>query len=287
MNHRPEDESHSDSSLPRHGVWLLYVLLSIFVLTLLAGLGAIAISAYSTFFAPAIVSEPTPMPTSTSVPPTAVTTTTMALRVPWLINLSERQAQLLLEDRGLIYEREGTDFSDAIGAGMIMRQHPSSGKDIDPGETVFVVISKGSAMVEVPEVMGEFRDRAVQLLSQAGLNASEMGRYTGDVPKGKVFAQSPGAGTTVAQGSTITLTVSLGVGLIKVPDVVGLDLSTAKATLRNSGLTPSPWDNWQGHDDLPDVLLRRVCVGCVLSTNPPGGAMVSLRTEVKLAVRKD
>jgi serine/threonine-protein kinase len=58
------------------------------------------------------------------------------------------------------------------------------------------------------------------------------------LPKGEVIATSPAAGSKVAGGSTVALTVSLGPVMISVPNVTGQALSAAEAALKEAGLTP-------------------------------------------------
>jgi serine/threonine-protein kinase len=58
------------------------------------------------------------------------------------------------------------------------------------------------------------------------------------VDKGEVMAVSPSpADGPAAYGSEVTITVSAGVPLVTVPDVVGLGEAEAKAALQAAGLT--------------------------------------------------
>jgi serine/threonine-protein kinase len=58
------------------------------------------------------------------------------------------------------------------------------------------------------------------------------------VPKGQVSNENPGGGSKVGKGSTITLTVSSGKPQAVVPNVVGLDATSAVAALAQLGLNP-------------------------------------------------
>jgi serine/threonine-protein kinase len=54
-------------------------------------------------------------------------------------------------------------------------------------------------------------------------------------PKGTVFAETPGAGTSVARGAVVELSVS-AISLTKVPNVVGLKTAAAVSRLKTAGL---------------------------------------------------
>jgi serine/threonine-protein kinase len=58
------------------------------------------------------------------------------------------------------------------------------------------------------------------------------------VAKGQVSGENPGGGSKVGKGSTILLTVSAGKPQVLVPNVVGLDATSAVATLAQLGLNP-------------------------------------------------
>ena len=56
-----------------------------------------------------------------------------------------------------------------------------------------------------------------------------------DKPKGEVLRQSPEGGSSVPEGSTVTLTVSKGRKLVEVPDVTDRSSGSARATLQAAG----------------------------------------------------
>ena len=113
-------------------------------------------------------------------------------------------------------------------------------------------------------------------------------QWHNEVPAGVVYAQSPPAGAVVPAGSTVSVTVSKGQKMVVVPNVVGMPEEKARRAILDAGLQEYRWGiNYQGHQDLPEKELTRVCVGCVLSITPPGGTEVPPGTEIMMAVRKD
>ena len=53
-----------------------------------------------------------------------------------------------------------------------------------------------------------------------------------------MIAQDPGGGSSVEQGTTVTITVSTGIPQASVPNVVGLGAADAATQLGNAGLVP-------------------------------------------------
>ncbi len=141
--------------------------------------------------------------------------------------------------------------------------------------------------VEIPSLIGMKYAEAEKMLSGLGLKVTMQEEWNAALPSGIVFAQSPAAGQKALPGDTVRLTASKGPEKVAVPNVVGMTESAAKETIVQAKLQNSPWVNYQGHDVLPDEALRRVCVGCVLSTTPAPGSLVNPGTVISMAVRKD
>lgn len=70
----------------------------------------------------------------------------------------------------------------------------------------------GAALTTVPDVddPGTTQAAAVAAIEGVGLVASVTTAYSSTVPAGEVISQDPAAGASVAPGSTVTITVSLG-----------------------------------------------------------------------------
>ncbi len=92
-------------------------------------------------------------------------------------------------------------FSDAVGKNSVLDQSPSRGS-IDLGAAVALVVSKGPDLVKVPDLTGGDRDRAVSALQTLGLKTNVLAFPGGP---GLVLRTSPGGGTMVRRGSTVTL----------------------------------------------------------------------------------
>ncbi len=106
------------------------------------------------------------------------------------------------------------DFSDTVPKGNIISQEPPAGSPImDTGSeaVLYVVVSKGPQMVELPDVVGKSYTAAAEELTNLGLVALQEVEYNSTVAEGKVIEIiSHQAGDKIEAGSEITVKVSLG-----------------------------------------------------------------------------
>ncbi|MFE9257861.1 Stk1 family PASTA domain-containing Ser/Thr kinase [Streptomyces sp. NPDC006879] len=126
-------------------------------------------------------------------------------------------------------------FSDTITQGSVISTDPTAGERRAPDTAVALVVSKG-APVEMPSALGTDVDEARAALQDQGFTvriAPE--RVNSAQPQGTVAEQSPAAGTQVARGDTVTLTVSKGPRQVPVPEVVGQDVKDARRALEDAG----------------------------------------------------
>ena len=91
-------------------------------------------------------------------------------------------------------------------AGTILGSDPAAGTSHPPGTSVDVLVSDGS--VRLPSVVGMEQGPAVARLVGLGLDTKIERVDAGNADEvGQVLSMSPGAGTLVPPGSTVTLTV--------------------------------------------------------------------------------
>lgn len=255
----------------------LFVSLGVLTLFWLLGLLALAGALYRSYGAG-------PLPLG---PPAAQSTVLTRIAVPGLLNLEADTAKKLIDGLGLRYQEAGSDYNE-LPAGRVIRQSPPEGDLLRPGDMVSVVVSLGPQLLSVPSLLGMRYEEAKEKLMAMGLSVVREEAWNPEVAVDLVFAQNPGPGERLPRGNAVALSVSKGRERVVVPDVVGKKEGEAEAIILQAGLRNSPYGpNYQGHDVLPDSLLRQVCIGCVLSTTPRAGTEVEPGTEIKMAVRKD
>lgn len=117
----------------------------------------------------------------------------------------------------------------------IVEQQPAGGTLVLPASAVGLVVSDGPSAV-VPSVVGQLLASARTAITTAGLVTGAVSRQIHARPTDEVLAQQPTAGSQVARGSTVALSVSDGAGNV-VPNVVGLAEVAASRAIANAGLS--------------------------------------------------
>jgi beta-lactam-binding protein with PASTA domain/predicted Ser/Thr protein kinase len=152
-------------------------------------------------------------------------------RVPDVIGLREAQARAELGAAGFdVTVDYRTD--QTVRAGRVLEQDPNADQYVDPGSEVTIVVSEGLPLVEVPFVLNQPRGEARQTLEAQDFEVILEERES-DEPKNQVLETDPPPGTSVPQGSTVTVYYSDGPE--EVPSVVDLQQEEAEQILTDAG----------------------------------------------------
>ena len=152
------------------------------------------------------------------------------------------EAEKDLKELGLKVTEAGTEVSDTYEKGEIIAQDVSEGETVKAGTTIKVTVSAGTEEenakeVDVPDVTGKTSDAAMATLEDKNLTVSREFEFSNDVPAGQVIRQDPKSGSTVKEGTKVTIYVSQGSESVKVPDVRGKSEADAKAALSEFAVT--------------------------------------------------
>ncbi|MBE6706709.1 MAG: PASTA domain-containing protein [Ruminococcaceae bacterium] len=132
------------------------------------------------------------------------------------------------------------EFSDTVPSGQIISSTPVAGERLFTGETITLTVSLGKYVpkARVPDLYGLSESQARALLESRKLCVAKVNYAVSNSPAGTVISQDLSPYTDVAEGSTVTFTVSLGSSAAPkhVPDLYGLTVDQAKQKLREVGL---------------------------------------------------
>lgn len=157
------------------------------------------------------------------------------VRVPDLTGLALFKAREVLKGDGLSAGMVTREFSQDVTKGFVISSDPGAGTERHAGSAIALTVSKGSP-VEVADVTGASVADATSELEQAGLKVKIASQQVNsEFDQGQVAEQSPKAGSQVAGGDTVTLTISKGPEMVSVPDVVGDSVDDAKTKLEAAG----------------------------------------------------
>ena len=136
----------------------------------------------------------------------------------------------------------------------------------------YALTRKGQELV--PAVIGESQDEAERILSDAGFESFPRTVENCDDPR-TVTEQDPPAGESADEGSTVVITVSLGLN-VRVPDVGGKPVREATEMIRDEQL--------QAQDR--QAFSADVAPGRVIRTEPAAGESVACQSTVTMVVSK-
>ena len=129
--------------------------------------------------------------------------------------------------------------------------------------------------VTVPALVGKTVQVAEQSLTSQGLKLGEQTPAASDQPKGTILTQNPAAGSQLAKGQSVSVSVSAGRAQVQVPTLTGLPSSDdARVALTEVQLVLGTVT--QKDSDQPE--------GMVLSQSPTSGTTVNAGTKVNITV---
>jgi eukaryotic-like serine/threonine-protein kinase len=185
--------------------------------------------------------------------------------VPQLAGRQRTDADRVLRDAKLVPDGKGVPGTSCT-PNVVTAQGTPAGSRVDEGSTVIYTFCLGPGQASVPSLVGFDQQQATDALTKQNLTV-KVTPISSDKPLNSVVSTDPVAGTTVAQGSTVTLNVSK-FDLKSVPNVSGLGYTadTATAVLASNGFTKTkvvPQPTTKASDD-----------GKVLNQDPGSGTSV-------------
>ncbi len=127
--------------------------------------------------------------------------------------------------------------------------------------------------VLVPTVINKTQAEAEATLGDAGFEVA-VRSVPNDAPSQTVLEQDPLAGHSADKGSTVTITVSSGLGTVVVPDVAGQPKKQAIKALRDQGLRPKP-------RSIPSSTVK---AGLAIGTVPAAGSELARGKGIELDI---
>ena len=186
--------------------------------------------------------------------------------VPNAEGLTQDDATTALTGAKLKVGNIAQETSDTVVTGNVISQDPASGSSVAEGSPVNLMISSGPHMVTVPNVEG---------LTQAAATTTIIGAKLKVGTVGKVISQNPERGSSVAQGSSVNLVISLGPQMVTVPTVEGLTQDAATVALIAVNLTVG---------SVTQQTSNTVAAAKVISQAPTSGSSLAEGSPVNLVI---
>ncbi|MDR1087972.1 MAG: Stk1 family PASTA domain-containing Ser/Thr kinase [Coriobacteriales bacterium] len=171
------------------------------------------------------------------------------IAVPKVVGLTQADAKTLIEEAKLTLGEVSEQSSETVEAGSVISQNPAAQSKVAEGTKVDLVISSGSGSIELPDLRGMSPDVAEQTLTDLKLvYVAGDSKADPNIASGMVCAQSPAAGSKVAEGARITVNISTGPETGQIPNVYGMSKSAAEAAITGAGFKVAYTDD--AHSDV-------------------------------------
>lgn len=162
---------------------------------------------------------------------------TASATVPAVAGQDTATAERALNSAGISNVGVRSTTSPEVPQGIVIATDPGASATVRGIEQVNLVVSEGPARVSVPTVVGSAGDDARAAVTGAGLRVGEISREYSTQAVDTVLAQSPAAGTSVDEGTTVALTLAADTPQGAPPNVVGQDADSARQSLEEQGYT--------------------------------------------------
>lgn len=153
-----------------------------------------------------------------------------------LRGMSLTDVQALPQMSGILLDITYVDSLE--DADTVISQSPAQNTQVKKGDTVYLTVSEGPAVVTVPALKNLSLEDATKELKEFGLSVGKVNYGLSELAEGSVFSQSPGEGSEVSPGDTVDLWVSGSSGAsFALPDLSGLPLEQAVEQIEEAGFS--------------------------------------------------
>jgi beta-lactam-binding protein with PASTA domain len=162
------------------------------------------------------------------------------VKVPSVEGLSFLDAKKKLDAAGLEGLQGDIRYDPNKPIATVLDQNPPADQVVKYGRRIYLIISGGEQLYDVPNLVGRTVREARFMLSQRNIELQEMEmKPSVQYPAGLVLSQIEPAGSKVKKGTKIGVVVSTGMetGDLKVPDLTGKNIEEAKKLIAQSKLT--------------------------------------------------
>lgn len=157
-------------------------------------------------------------------------------KAPDVLDKTEESAIRELQKEGLKWYVADRKSDDNIPAGIVIIQEPLCGTSMKKGETVYITVSTGPQVQEVPDIVGKSKEEANELLAKYGFAMFDVEYRVSGEPYGTILEQTPEAGEMMEKDDK-TIQVVLSRGPLQLPNFIGMKQEEAIAQMTQMGMT--------------------------------------------------
>jgi beta-lactam-binding protein with PASTA domain len=202
------------------------------------------------------------------------------VQVPSVVGMNFNDAVNKLDDADLEGLQGDVRYDETKPIGTILDQNPPAGQMVKEGRRIYLVVSGGETLYDVPNVVGRSVRESKFMLAQRNLELHEVEtKPSVQYPPGIVISQVEQPGMKVKKGTQIGVVVSTGmdVGDLKIPDLIGKNVEEAKKIILQNKFIIGKI-NFQPSTSVP--------VNAVIDQYPKSNTMAKENQRIDLFVNK-
>ena len=202
------------------------------------------------------------------------------VKMPDLSGMTEEEIEKALDAIGLVPKFRYQE-SSTVEEGYIISQTNAVGDAVKRGSTVQVVISAGTDIVTIPsDLSGKTTDEVRTILANLELDSKVDYDYSNEYAKGQVIRTTPGEGTIVAKGKTVTIYESMGKKpTVTIPTLTGKTRVQAEELLKGLKLKVTYKEDYSEEVKKDYVISQSIDAGNKVDENTSLTVVISLGTE--------
>jgi eukaryotic-like serine/threonine-protein kinase len=203
------------------------------------------------------------------------------IQVPDIIGMDYEEAEEFTSQVGLHLEKQNEGvYSPEVPEGKIISQFPVGGERVRQTRSILVTVSKGPAVITLPDLSGKTLREAEVLLDNLKIEiGNRVFKYNNDVPKNNIISQEPEAGEEITSYQKINIIISKGKqpNMVIVPNLLGLSREEAISIINENSLNLG---------EIKEEMTKRFKSNQVASQSYQAGSELAENTSIDLTVSK-
>ena len=201
------------------------------------------------------------------------------VRVPDVVGMKVANAESALAQVGLNLEKQNEGiYHSKVPKGKIISQTPNSGEMVKQTRNVTVTVSKGPAVINLPDLTGKSLRQAEIILDNNKIKIGDKNFvYHDQVPNNYIIEQKPGPGEKMEVDDKIDLTISKGMkpNMVSMPNLIGLNREEALQKIKDNKLKAGK---------ITEKMTKRFKADQVTKQQYRTGKMIAENTNVDLTI---
>ncbi len=160
------------------------------------------------------------------------------LKVPSVVGLNKDAAIEKLKEFDLNPIIQTSRYNEKYQKDEVIFQRPNAGTIVKVNRRIYLTVSGGEPLIKMPQLINKSIRDAIITLDRMGLKISKIDSVKSELPANTVVEQQFPEGTSLVNGDSVEIKVSVGpnIGMIRVPNILGKSLDEAERILRSNSI---------------------------------------------------